>query len=156
MRAFRSLTLLAAIACLSAGPSAQGLADVARRASAAPQQTAAKKYTNDDVETAKPVAPPAASPETPADASTSESGTAAGASAPASAEEVKAAEPEVKTPEYVLARITRLKAQLQNKEKQQRDLQARGDASGAALVKDQMASLQKELTLHEARVKPRD
>ena len=156
MRALHTTALLATIACLSAGPSAQGLADVARRTSAAPQQPATKKYTNDDVETAKPVAPPAVSTETPADASKSESGTAAGSPAPTSAEEVKAAEPEAKTPEYVLARITTLKAQLQNKEKQLRDLQASGDTKSAALVKDQMASLQKELTLHEARVKPRD
>jgi hypothetical protein len=159
MRTLHSAALLAAIACLNAGLSAQALADAARRASAAPQQPATKKYTNDDVEIAKPVLPPVATAvqEGASEVNKGEDGKIASASSQRSAEEVKAADPEPKkTPEYVLIRITQLKAQLANKEKQLRELQVNGDTSGVALVKDQMASLQKELGIHQARVAPRD
>jgi hypothetical protein len=155
MLAFRSAALLAAIVALSAGPSAQGLADAARRASAAPQQPATKKYTNDDVETAKSVPPPAAAAaqsEAPAtEAPMSE--TAKSAGAPTSAEEVKSTDPEPKkTPEYVVNRIATLKAQLSNREKQLRELQARGVANDAALVTKQIATIQIELKVLEARL----
>ena len=157
MRALGIAALLAVIAGLSAGPSAQGLADVARRAAAAPQPPATKKYTNDDVETAKPAPPPgaaAAAQEGAADAPEGEAGTAAGAPASTSAEEVKAAPEPKKTPEFVMNRLPKLKAQIETKEKQLRDLQARGAQSEAAQVMDQIATLRRELTVLEASVVP--
>jgi hypothetical protein len=157
MHALRSAALLAAIACLSTGPSAQGLADAARRASSAAQQPATKKYTNDDVDMAKPAAPAATPAATATDASKSEEGKTASEGSGASSEEAKAADAEPKKkPEYVLNRIPQLKAQLANKEKQLAELQASADTRGVALVKDQMALLQRELAVHEARVKPQD
>ena len=154
MRALRSAALLAAIVALSAGPSAQGLADAARRASAPPQQPATKKYTNDDVETAKPVAPPApVAVAAPAEVPKSETAKAADSAAPAAAEAVKATDPEPKkTPEHVLNRIAQLKARLPYMEKQLLDMQARDAASDAALVTKQIAAMQIELKALEARV----
>ena len=147
MRALRSAALLALVVGLSAGPSAQGLADAARRASTPPQQTAAKKYTNDDVEAAKPVAP--AAPV--AAAAPSE----AAGTAPAAAEEVKAADSApTKKPED--NRIAQLKAQLSNKEKQMGDMQARGADGQAALVAKQIAKIQIELKGLEAHLSSPD
>jgi hypothetical protein len=160
MRALRSAVLLAAIACLPAGPAAQGLADAARRASAAPQPTATKKYTNDDVEAAKPAAPapPAAAvpAEAAAEAATGEPAKAAPVDS-ASAEEAKSVDAEPKkAAEYVVNRIAALKAQVADKEKQLRDTQARGARSDAALVTKQIANLQKELRFLEARLASRE
>jgi hypothetical protein len=153
VRAFGIAALLAAIVVLSAGPSAQGLADAARRSSATPpQQTAAKKYTNEDVQTAKPVPTPAvavAQSEAPA-TEARKTETAKSASA---AEEMRTTDPEPKkAPEYVINRIATLKAQLANSEKQLRDLQARGAANDAAFVTKQIANAQTELKVLEARV----
>ena len=155
MRALRSAALLAAIAGLSAGPSAQGLADAARRASAAPQPSA-KKYTNDDVEAARsvPTAPAgtAAPPEAASDAKKAESAKTPDTAAPA-AEEVKATEPDTKkTPPYIVNRIAQLKSQLQNKQKLLNDLQARGASADADAdrASKQIANLQRELTILEA------
>jgi hypothetical protein len=161
MRALRSATLLALVVGLSAGPSAQGLADAARRASTAPQQSAIKKYTNDDVETAKPVPPaPAAAAAASSEAAAAEtpkSEAATTAGAPASAEEVKSADPERKqTPKYMANRIALLKAQLSNKEKQLRDHQARGVSRDAGLLTMQIGKIQSELKHLEAHAKPRD
>lgn len=161
MRAPRSAALVAAIVALSAAPSAQGLADAARRASGAPPQTAAKKYTNDDVEAAKPAAPAPVDASVPAEAAGETRKGEAAKTAPvasgASAEQAKATEPDVKKPgEYVVTRIASLKAQIATKESQLRDKQARGAVNDAALVTKQIANLQKELTLLESRLSSRD
>jgi hypothetical protein len=155
MRALQTTALLAAIALLTAGPSAQGLADVARRTPAAPQ-TAAKKYTNDDVETAKPVAAPApaagvaAAPEAPKAETTKAT---AGASTQGSQEEPAGEASEKKKPaEYVVNRIAALKALLQNKEKQLTDAQARDAKRDAEAIRAQMVRAQAELSALETRL----
>jgi hypothetical protein len=159
MRAVHSAVLLTAIACLTAGPSAQGLADAARRGCAAPQQPATKKYTNDDVEAARPVAPPApeaaAAHEAPAGAGVETTKTETANEAGAAAEAVKAADPATKNKqEDVLSRIAQLKTRLANKEKQLADLQTRGASSD--VVTKQIAGIQIELKVLEARLSSRE
>ena len=158
MRPLRCGGLLAVIAGLTAGPSAQGLADAARRASAAPQQPATKKYTNDDVETATPVPPPAAAAAQSEAATEAPKGETKAVGAPSSAEQVTSTDPEreKKVPEDVVNRIATLKAQLANKEKQVRDLQARGIANDAARVTKQISSIQIELKVLEGRLSSQD
>ena len=125
MRGFSSVALLGAIALLSAGPSAQSLADAARRGSTA-QQTNVRKYTNDDVEMFKPAVPETApaDPEAPApDASKTASKPEAGGKT--AAEETAAEETPKKPAPYVVNRIAALKADLQIKQKQLAELTGR-------------------------------
>jgi hypothetical protein len=56
-RAARELALLAMIGWLTAGPAAQGLAEVARRSTGRAQATPGRTYTNADVEPARPIEP---------------------------------------------------------------------------------------------------
>jgi hypothetical protein len=67
MRCATQLALLAGIAWLTAGPSAQGLGEVARKEAARRQQVAAgKKYTNEDLPAADTPTVTAAVPAAPA------------------------------------------------------------------------------------------
>lgn len=158
MRGFSSVALLMAIALLSAGPSAQGLADAARRASAAPQTTA-RKYTNDDVRAFKPAAPVAApAPDAaaaPDPATTDASKTApkaeGAAAEKAAAEETAAAELKKPAP-YVVNRIAALKSDLQIKQKQLAELEATDATADAHALQAQITSFQKELSVLEARL----
>jgi cell division septation protein DedD len=156
MRALRSTALLAAIACLTAGPSAQSLADLARR-TPAPQGTA-KTYTNDDVEMAKPVAPsaPAATvPDTDAPAAAKAEATKAAMGTGAQEEPATGDRSEKKKPaEYVVNRIAALKGLLQNKEKQLNDLRARDAKRDVELVLAQIGRMQAELSALESHVAP--
>src|SRR5262245_27876061 len=120
MRGFNSIALLAAIALLSAGPSAQGLADAARRASATPQTTA-KKYTNDDVQMFK--AAPVVTAPAPEAAAADASKTAAKPEAEKATAEETAAEDKKPAP-YVVNRVAALKADILIKQKQLADFKA--------------------------------
>ena len=65
----RDLALVAMIAFLTAGPAAQGLADIARRGTARGPAPAGRTYTNEDLKPADPVGPvgsPGASEPSPA------------------------------------------------------------------------------------------
>ena len=67
MRCATQLVLVAGIAWLTAGPSAQGLGEVARKEAARRQQVAAgKKYTNEDLPAADTATASAAVPVAPA------------------------------------------------------------------------------------------
>jgi hypothetical protein len=154
MRTLQTTALLAAIAFLTAGPSAQGLADVARRTPAA-QQTAAKKYTNDDVQPAQPVAaapaaavPDAAAPETPKAETTKATAGTGTQEEPATGD----ASEKKKPAEYVVNRIAAVKALLQNKEKQLNELLARDAKRDADLVRAQITKAQAELSALESRL----
>jgi hypothetical protein len=152
MRGFNSVALLAAIALLSAGPSAQSLADAARRASTG-TQTNVRKYTNDDVQMFKaavpetaPAAPEAAAPDAAKTAAKPEAG---GKNA---AEETAAEDTPKKPAPYVVNRIAALKGDLQIKQKQLAELKASNATADAQALQGHITSLQKELAALETRL----
>jgi hypothetical protein len=161
VRLLGNLTLLGAVAFPTAGPSAQGLADVAKRTVARPQQVAAKKYTNDDVKVATgesspaalpapaaPAAPPAGIPhaeEPPTGLSTPAGPKSSGAAAQDEADPKQPAA-------HVVARIAALRDQIEARQEQLRALETSSPAAQGAPVeklRNTIANLQKELAVLE-------